>query len=375
MAGIYLHIPFCKQACHYCDFHFSTRLEAKSKMLQAISKEIVLQKEFLKGEPVTSIYFGGGTPSLLEGSEVAAFLALIRENFQLEDDIEVTLEANPDDLSPDKLKNFYQAGINRLSIGIQSFHDPHLRFMNRAHNSSEALSCLSDARKVGFKDFSIDLIYGIPSESHHIWKEDIRQALQLGVNHISAYCLTIEPGTVFGNWLGKKKMKPIDEEFAAQQFEILYSALTKKGFEQYEISNFCLPGHYSRHNSSYWRQQMYLGAGPSAHSYDGHNRQFNVSNNQRYIRSIEQGLIPCTRENLTPTQKVNEYLLTSIRTRWGCSLGKLERMLPGWGDLFKEVLTSLITSGHLKAENDTIFLSEKGKLMADEITLKLFKDE
>ncbi|MGB3466169.1 MAG: radical SAM family heme chaperone HemW [Cyclobacteriaceae bacterium] len=375
MAGIYLHIPFCKQACHYCDFHFSTQLGARPQMLKAILQEIGLQQGYLGKEPVSSIYFGGGTPSLLDSSEISTLLTAICDLYEVDQNAEITLEANPDDLSEKKLAMLRKAGVNRLSIGIQSFHDPHLKFMNRAHTASEALDCLSIAENIGFDDLSIDLIYGLPADDHRIWEEDIRQALQLPINHISAYCLTIEPNTVFGNWLGKKKIRPIEEEFSATQFVLLCETLARQGFEQYEISNFCLPGHYSRHNSAYWQQKKYLGIGPSAHSFDGIDRQFNIAHNQKYIKSLAELTIPCTIEHLTAVQRANEYLLTTIRTKWGSSMQKLEAIYPGWTQHFGKPIHALLEKKLLDKKEDVLLLTDNGKLVADEITLQLFLDE
>ncbi len=375
LAGIYIHIPFCKQACYYCDFHFSTSLKNRNTVLEAIQYEIYLQKDYLNNESIDSIYFGGGTPSLLEERELSQIIEQLYKHFQIGENIEITLEANPDDLDLQKIKSIRRLGINRLSIGIQSFHDPHLQFMNRAHNSIEAQYCVSNAIENGINDISIDLIYGIPSEDHSIWQADISKALEFPINHISAYCLTIEPKTVFGKRVSKQRMMPIDDEFAAEQFEVLIDQLSKSEFEQYEISNFCRGGHYSKHNSSYWQQRKYLGIGPSAHSFDGLNRQFNIANNTHYVRAINDHKIPCTVESLSATQKANEYLLITLRTKWGSELYHLTNIFPGWINLFEREINQMTKSGYLTIKDNTIFLSAKGKLIADEITLKLFIDE
>ncbi|RYZ89566.1 MAG: radical SAM family heme chaperone HemW, partial [Moraxellaceae bacterium] len=267
MAGIYLHIPFCKQKCHYCDFHFSTSLVRKADMVQAIAKEIELQKEYLKGQEVSTIYFGGGTPSLLLEEELHLLLNSLHRNFSIAQNPEITLEANPDDINPASLKNMAAAGINRLSIGIQSFHEPHLQLMNRAHNATEAANCVKLAQNAGFQNISIDLIYGVPAPDHDIWMRDLQKAFSLQVQHISSYALTIEPKTAFGRWAATGKFTGGTEDFVAEQFEILLEQMQANGFEQYEISNFCRPGFYSRHNSNYWRGVPYLGLGPSAHSF------------------------------------------------------------------------------------------------------------
>lgn len=343
--------------------------------MEAINTEIEIQRDFLEENPISSIYFGGGTPSLLEKVEIERILESIDQHYQISDEVEITLEANPDDLNEQKLAKFSETPVNRLSIGIQSFHDPHLKFMNRAHNASEANDCVAMAQAAGFQNLTIDLIYGVPSEDHDIWRKDIEKALTSGVSHISAYCLTIEPNTVFGNWLQKNKIKAIDDEFSAQQFEILYEELTKNGFAQYEISNFCKNDQYSRHNSSYWKGQKYLGIGPSAHSFDGQQRQFNVAHNQKYIKSIQEGNVPCTVEKLSQAQVANEYLLTTLRTIWGSSLISLDEKFNGWKGMFEKPLNELIDADLIIIENNMIYLTQKGKLVADEITLQLFIEE
>ena len=284
-------------------------------------------------------------------------LKSINDSYEIAEEVEITLESNPDDLTSQKLDNFAKAGINRLSIGIQSFHDPHLQFMNRAHNANEALNCIELAKSAGFNNLTIDLIYGIPSSDHQLWQKDIDKALQLGVNHISAYCLTIEPNTVFGNWLNKSRIKPIDEDYSAEQFEILCETLTINGFHQFEISNFCKDQQYSRHNSSFWKGEKYLGIGPSAHSFDGKDRQFNVANNQKYLKSLSKKLIPFTMEKLSTTQMANEYLLTTLRTIWGSHISVLNKKFPGWSDQFSDRLSELIDSGLISLDENVILLT------------------
>lgn len=373
MAGIYIHIPFCKQACHYCDFHFSTNLQSKEEMLLAISKEVILQKKYLAGEIIETIYFGGGTPSLLSSEELSQLLQTVYAHFEVAPFPEITLEANPDDLSFEKLSSFSEANINRLSIGIQSFDDNHLTYLNRAHNSQEALSCIEDARKVGIDNISIDLIYAIPSDNHDLWRKDLAQAIALKPTHISSYCLTIESSTAFGNWLKRGKIKSINDEYAAQQFEILLSTLKENGFEQYEVSNFCLPNQYSKHNSNYWRQEKYLGVGPSAHSYNGINRQFNISSNKKYVDAINQKIVPFTLDQLNHKDHINEYLLTTLRTKWGASLHKIEHTyqhdLLGVNEAY---INDLLKRGLAKIENSALILTDQGKLFADKIASDLF---
>jgi oxygen-independent coproporphyrinogen-3 oxidase len=373
LAGIYIHIPFCKQACHYCDFHFSTNLQSKNDLLLAISKEIILQKDYLAGDVIETIYFGGGTPSLLSSKEISQITQTIHAEFKVTSNPEITLEANPDDLSFEKLSDLSAANINRLSIGVQSFDDNHLTYLNRAHNSQEALNCIADARKVGIDNVSIDLIYAIPSEGHDIWKKDLAQAIALKPTHISSYCLTIEESTAFGNWLKRGKIKSINDEHAAQQFEILLSTLKTHGYEQYEVSNYCLPNQYSKHNSNYWRQEKYLGVGPSAHSYNGTHRQFNISNNKKYIDALNKNSIPFTLDSLSHKDHINEYLLTTLRTKWGASLDKLNNTYQhDLRSVNKVYIDELLEQQLVKIENSALILTDQGKLFADKIASDLF---
>jgi oxygen-independent coproporphyrinogen-3 oxidase len=372
---LYVHIPFCRQACHYCDFHFSTNTSGKQAMTEAIVAEIELQKNYLPDPFVETIYFGGGTPSLLTESQLNTILNAVYKNFSVAPDAEITLEANPDDINKEKTEQFKNAGINRLSIGIQSFHEPHLQFLNRVHTAAEAGDCVKTAQDSGITNISIDLIYAIPAADHTILLEDIQKASELDVAHISAYCLTIEPQTIFGNWLKKNRIKPIDEEFAAMQFEILIRSLAENGYEQYEISNFARNQHYSRHNSSYWKQRPYLGVGPSAHSYNGTGRQYNVSNNAKYLEAISKGIIPATTEILTSADQTNEYILTGLRTKWGVEVEKLELLSQGvFTNQNSKRLENMMTKGWIKNDGDSIFLTEPGKLFADRIASDLFID-
>ena len=373
MAGIYIHIPFCKQACHYCDFHFSTNLSHRTIMIDAITKELEMRKEYLLNEKIHSIYFGGGTPSLLTHNELVLILNSVHRNFDLAQEAEITLEANPDDLNEDRLRNLKKAGINRLSIGIQSFHDPHLKYMNRAHDAVLAKQCLPLARKAGFDNISIDLIYALPAEDHIIWKNDLKMAIDLCPDHISSYCLTIEDKTVFGKWRKLGKIRVMDDDFAAEQYELLVAALTQVGYLQYEISNFCLPGKESRHNSNYWKQQLYLGAGPGAHSFDGASRQFNLAHNQKYVENIMSGKIPAEREVLSREDQINEYLLTRLRTAWGCDLDQLKALYNY--DLWHQqnkTLTELSKQGLIEVDPQLLKLTDRGKLLADQISTDLF---
>jgi len=372
MQGIYIHIPFCAQACHYCDFHFSTSQKVRGDMIQMICKEIELRANFFTSKHIDTIYFGGGTPSLLEKNELERILNTISSYFLIDKDCEITLEANPDDLDLNKINMLKGSGVNRLSIGIQSFHDSHLKFLNRIHNANEAISCIKNSQKAGFENITIDLIYGIESDNHKIWENDLDLAFSLDIPHLSAYCLTIEPATVFGNWVKKKKIKEVDEDFSAQQFEILTYKSEEVGMEQYEISNFSFPGKYSRHNSNYWLGGKYLGIGPSAHSYNGEFRQFNISNNAGYIKSLKEEILPSEKDELTDKDRFNEALMTGLRTKWGFDIGKYERgeLIPETFPLSK--MTELENSGLIIRQEGIVTLSKKGKLLADRITLELF---
>lgn len=373
MAGIYIHIPFCKQACHYCDFHFSTNQETRTELVQAILQELRIQQAYLKGELIQTVYFGGGTPSMLDTRELQLILESIRSSQHIVNDAEITLEANPDDLSSIKLNELAAVGINRLSIGIQSFHSEILSSLNRAHDADQAIQGFLHAREAGFKNISIDLIYGIPNESDLQWKEDIRQAIALQPDHLSCYALTVEPKTVFGKWSSSGKLKPVDDETAARHLEILMDELEKAGFEHYEISNFAKPGFQSKHNSSYWRQEKYLGLGPSAHSYNGTSRQFNISNNNIYIRSLKKNEVPFEKEELSQEDLINEFILTTLRTQWGTDLKKIKHDF-GYDVLNKntDYLSKIFKNELAVLENDVLRLTRKGKLLADKISSDLF---
>jgi oxygen-independent coproporphyrinogen-3 oxidase len=370
---LYLHIPFCRQACHYCDFHFSTNISNKRAIVEAIAQEIVLRKNYLPEGAIETIYFGGGTPSMLEASELDLLLNTIHQHFKVVPNAEITLEANPDDLNREKLQQLYHAGVNRLSIGIQSFHEPHLKFLNRIHSAFEAENSVRIAQEIGISNISIDLIYAIPAPDHGILMQDMQKAFALDIAHISAYCLTIEPQTAFGSWLKKKKIQPIDEEFAAQQFEILIRTLAANGYEQYEISNFARNGHYSMHNSSYWKQRPYLGVGPSAHSYNGASREYNISNNARYLEAIRSEVIPATFEQLSVADQTNEYLLTGLRTKWGVNKVKLHTLSDGFFFKTHEAdLKRMLEKNWIREDFEAWYLTESGKLFADRIVSDLF---
>jgi len=377
MAGIYIHIPFCKQACHYCDFHFSTNLKSQDQMVDSICKELVNRKNYLIDESLDSIYFGGGTPSILPVEEIKKILRVISDSFVIQN-AEITLEANPDDLNESKLVELYQAGINRLSIGLQTFDDDRLKFLNRSHDSNQAKQTISHARMAGFSNISADLIFALPPEKDALtrFENDLRQLIAYEPEHISLYNLTIEAKTVFGNWHTKNKLSPVSEESSAQQYELAIALLTSDGYEHYEISNFAKAEKYSRHNSSYWKSALYLGAGPGAHSYNGKSRTINVSNNAQYIRDIQNGQTPSSIEHLTEIQMLNEYILTRSRTKWGLDI---EYMRKSWGfDLMKsheKLLVSLIEEDKARLSNGIFRLTSKGFSVADEVSLRLFSEE
>jgi len=345
-------------------------------MVEAIKNELHLQKDFLAGQSLQTIYFGGGTPSLLHENELEQLLTQIQKYFTVESNAEITLEANPDDLDREKLATIKSMGINRLSIGIQSFNDQRLRYLNRIHNGKEAVEVVENARKAGFENLNCDLIYGIPAPDHQQWEQDLMNMIKLAPNHISAYCLTIEPGTYFGRMVERNKIKEADEEFAAGEYEILVQQLENAGFQHYEISNFARPGQLSRHNTSYWQGKPYLGVGPGAHSFNGNTRFFNVSNNAIYLKNIKAGQIPAEQEYLNKNQLINEYLMTTLRTQWGCDLDFIFQnyQLDLW-NIEGEKLKAMISNGFIKQEKTVISLTGKGKLLADQIILELFLDD
>ena len=379
-SGLYLHIPFCKQACHYCNFHFSTSLKQKDAMVAAILRELELRRDYLGEAQLSTIYFGGGTPSLLEISDLVqifekinALYALTAHSSLLTPYSEITLEANPDDLTPEKLRDLRNyTPVNRLSIGIQSFAEDDLRWMNRAHNARHARQCLDDALAAGFQDLTIDLIYGSPTTSDEQWAENLRIALDYGIPHLSAYCLTVETGTALGHRVAKGQQPAMDEERAARQFEHLMEATAARGYDHYEISNFAQPGRHARHNSNYWLGVPYLGIGPSAHSFNGHSRQWNVANNALYIKSLSERNVPCEVEQLTPAMRYNEYVMTALRTMWGVDLGKIRDM----GEVFEQHFTTAVqpylTDQTVEQLGETYRTTRSGKLLADGIAAGVF---
>jgi oxygen-independent coproporphyrinogen-3 oxidase len=371
MSGIYIHIPFCKQACHYCDFHFSTSLKKKTELVAAICKELVLRKGEIKGE-IQTIYFGGGTPSLLTSEELQQIFDIIYANFQVVENSEITLEANPDDLSEEVIFQLSKSPVNRLSIGVQSFFEEDLKLMNRAHNASEALSSIKEATPF-FSNISIDLIYGIPGMSNERWLENLKIAFSLGVPHLSCYALTVEPKTALETFIKKGIVPPVEDEVAAEHYELLLEMTESAGFENYEFSNFAKQGYHSQNNTAYWQGKPYLGIGPSAHSYDGDTRSWNINNNTKYIKSIEAGILPIERETLSAIDKFNEYIMTGLRTKWGVSLKKVENDFgKKYSDYLLDQANESLVSGLLYRDADTLKVSKKAKFLSDGIASNLF---
>lgn len=373
MAGIYLHVPFCKQACHYCNFHFSTSLKSKNDFISALLEEIALQRSYLQGEHIDTIYFGGGTPSLLSTAEINLILDRLNANFSINTGVEISLEANPDDLHLQKLAELKTAGINRLSIGIQSFFEEDLRWMNRAHNATQSLACIEAAQNAGFYNLTIDLIYGTPGLTDEKWYENVHRAIALDIQHLSCYALTVEPKTALDHFISTKQYADVDADQQARQFLLLMDWTEAAGYEHYEISNFAKPGWRSKHNTAYWLGKKYLGLGPSAHSFNGVSRLWNVANNGLYIQSILKGEVPAEIEVLTEVQRLNEYIMTSLRTMEGLSVGYVAN---NFGEATAEKIISsakkFIDAGHMVWDGERLRLTREGKLMADGIAAELF---
>ena len=373
MAGIYIHIPFCKQACHYCDFHFSTSLKKKDELIQCLVKELELRKEELQNQTVETIYFGGGTPSLLNRDELELLINTVYNNFTVIKNPEITLEANPDDLSDDVIIQLSKSRINRLSIGIQSFFERDLKLMNRAHNAEEAIDCLTLATQ-HFDNISVDLIYGIPGLSNDEWIENIETSLSFNIPHISAYALTVEPKTALETFIKKGIIDNVDDDLAQEQFNLLVDKLEASGFINYELSNFGKPNYFSKNNSAYWQGKSYIGIGPSAHSFNGNTRGWNVKNNSKYIKTIQNNELPLEIEVLSVTDKYNEYIMTGLRTIWGVSLKKVK---DDFGENYKKYLlkqSEIYINEHLLyIEDDKLLTTKKGKFLSDGIASNLFK--
>ena len=373
MAGIYLHIPFCKRACYYCNFHFSTSLRSKNDVTGALLKEIELRHDYLQGESVETIYFGGGTPSLLEPATIARLIGTLSETHPVPAGAEITLEANPDDIDPAHLADWKAAGINRLSIGIQSFFEEDLVWMNRAHNALQAKQCIADAQAAGLRNISIDLIYGVPGLTDERWIQNIETAISFQVPHLSCYALTVEPGTALDKMIGLHTKTDVDQDRQAAQFLLLIRMLEAAGYEHYEISSFALPGWRSRHNQSYWQSKKYLGLGPSAHSFDGLSRQWNVSNNNQYAAALEKGELLFEKEVLAAKDRLNEYIMTALRTREGISLDHIDSIFGAEAGIrLAQLAAPYILRKQLVHAEARLFLTLEGKLFADGIAAGLF---
>lgn len=372
MAGIYIHIPFCKKACTYCDFHFSTSRQYTDQMVDAICTELILKKDRISGQ-VGSIYFGGGTPSILSGKSFEKIFGVLTSHFSIASDAEITIETNPDDLDAQKIAELRQLPVNRFSIGVQSFFNEDLVWMNRAHNSVEADSSIKRSQDAGFENLSIDLIYGYPLLTDQKWQSNIGRALELQVPHLSAYSLTVEPKTALAAAIKKGKQIPVNDEQSASQFLALINKMGIAGYDHYEISNISLPGKHAVHNTNYWRGIPYLGIGPSAHGFDGYVRYLNVANNAKYIQAITAGNLPESIEELDIYDRFNEYMMTSLRTMWGTDLSKIKKE---FGQRFFEETQKnckpFIEKTWLNYKNDYLYLTLEGKLFADYIASELF---
>lgn len=372
MAGVYLHIPFCKQQCNYCNFHFSTSLKGKEEMLQAMHREIEMQRDYLHGDPITTIYIGGGTPSLLTADEINRLFETILRNQPVEGLEELTLEANPDDLTPTYLRALKSTPVNRFSIGVQSFRDEDLKYMNRAHNAQQADYAIKAAQDMGYTNLTIDLIYGTPGMNDAAWKGNLHKLKELELPHFSAYALTVEEGTTLHHQIEKKKTTPVNPDQAAAQAEILMEEAEAMGYEQYEISNFAKPERYAVHNTNYWRGVKYLGIGPSAHSFNGTSRKWNVANNALYTRNlIDKGVLMAEQEVLSAEDRLNEYIMTSLRTMWGLDLQRVGE----YRDLILKNSERYLEQEMMIQDGETLKLTRKGKLFADGIAGDLFVEK
>lgn len=371
MSGIYIHIPFCKQACHYCNFHFSTSLKYKDDMVNTIIKEIEMTEDYLEKRQLDSIYFGGGTPSLLSPYELDSIVQKLSKYYHWSKQVEFTLEANPDDLDRNKIEEFTEVGVNRWSLGIQSFVEKDLRYMNRAHNSKEALTALGNLQEWGSENITVDLIYGTPTLSDSDWISNIKKAIDMGIKHLSCYALTIEEGTALAHFIKKGKSPPTDPEKARRHFNILMSIAENAGFIHYEISNFAYSGHLAIHNSNYWKGVPYLGIGPAAHSFNGVSRRWNIANNVKYMKSINSGELPFQIEILSPEDKYHEYVMTGLRTIWGVDVRRLEEP---YKDYFMHGMRKFQEQGFVSynESSHTYILTREGKHLADFIAMELF---
>ena len=368
MAGIYIHIPFCKTRCIYCDFYSTTRSELKSQYIRALCRELTERKEYLKGEAVETIYFGGGTPSQLSENDFKEVFKTIEQVYGTRKATEITLEANPDDLTEEYTQMLRTLPFNRISMGIQTFDDATLRLLNRRHNAAQAIEAVQRCRQAGFQNISIDLIYGLPRETDQRWAQDLQQAVSLNVEHISAYHLIYEEDTPLYKMLQQHSVSQVDEDSSLNFFSTLIDTLSAAGYEHYEISNFCRPGYYSRHNTSYWKGIPYLGCGPSAHSFNGTTREWNISSIDRYIKGIEEGQRVFETEYLGPTTRYNEFIITPMRTVWGTPIEKLKQLfgIEMW-EYCRKMATPYLKSGKLEEYEGALRLTREGIFISDSI--------
>jgi oxygen-independent coproporphyrinogen-3 oxidase len=368
MAGIYIHIPFCKRRCIYCDFFSTTQSEKKSTYIHALCQELDMRKDYLEGEDIETIYLGGGTPSQLTQKELEEIFSSLYNIYKVKEDAEITLEANPDDLTPEYIHMLRTLPINRISMGIQTFQEETLKLLHRRHTAQQAIEAFQRCRDAGFQNISIDLMYGLPGETLDTWKQDLQQAIALHPEHISAYHLIYEEGTTLWNLREQNKVEEAEEELSLTLFKTLIERLTKAGYQHYEISNFCLPGLHSRHNSSYWTGKKYLGCGPSAHSFDGTSRQWNVSSLEQYLKGIRTGQLDFEIEELDLYTRYNDFVITSIRTCWGMPLSQLRT---NYGETLYNYCLRMakphIQQGVLEIKEDTLKLTSEGIFISDGI--------
>ena len=373
MSGIYIHIPFCKRKCHYCNFYSLASTKYRERFLESLREEIYIRRNYLADSQIDSIYFGGGTPSILNIEEVKSILEDIKKLFHISKEVEITIEANPDDIQLQLLQEYLNIGINRISIGVQSFYDDDLQYLNRIHSASRAEEAVILAKDSGFANISIDLIYGIPTLSQERWIQNLEKAFLFDVQHISAYSLTIEPKTALDLLIRKNKVEGPKEEDIPDQFRVMLNMMKDREYENYEISNFCKKGYYSRHNSMYWNGGGYLGLGPSAHSYNKTSRQWNIANVVQYIDQINRKEIFFESEVLTTVQKYNEYVMVTLRTMWGCDLRRIkEEFGEIYSSYFSENALKYLDSGEMTVKEGIYYLTDEGKLFADGIASELF---
>lgn len=372
MAGLYIHIPYCRKACHYCNFHFSTNLSSKTHVIEAICREIEERKTYLKGANLTSIYFGGGTPSILNSSEIAQILDTVNRQFTLSDGIEITIEANPEDITIQKLDAFADMGINRLSLGVQSFFDADLVAMNRAHDARQAICAIQEIQRSRIDRLSVDLIFGSSTTSDEMWEENLIEANKLGIDHLSCYALTIEPRTALAHMIAKGKRPAFDEEKSSRHFEMTMDYLTEAGYDHYEISSYGRNGDYAQHNTHYWKGMPYLGVGPAAHSFDLESRRWNVSHNTEYINAFNSQNKYWEEEILSPADKYNEYIMTKLRTKWGIERQEIEYFGLKFLNHFEKSVESFVSRGLINATGNVYNFTKDGKQLADHICMNLF---